>query len=59
MFFIREARGNNARIRPENLTDKLMTVLKPDGTQSKVFPHSLQSLFGYNGENITYCHRPS
>lgn len=43
-----EARRANAGLRANNLDDPLVRVLKPDGTESKLFPADLRSLFGYD-----------
>lgn len=47
---VSEARRANSGLRTENIADKLEVVLKPDGAESKLYPHSLHSLFEYDGK---------
>lgn len=48
---IREARRHNAGLGQGNIHDKLGVVLTPKGTESKLFPHNLNSLLNYEGES--------
>ncbi|GJJ08476.1 hypothetical protein Clacol_002694 [Clathrus columnatus] len=44
----REARRANSGLRANNLDDPLARVLKPNGTESAMFPTDLRTLFGYD-----------
>jgi len=46
-----EARRANSVLRANNLDDPLTHVLKPDGTQSELFPADLRTLFSYDAEH--------
>ncbi|KIJ51305.1 hypothetical protein M422DRAFT_65312 [Sphaerobolus stellatus SS14] len=45
-----EARRANSVLRANNLDDPLTHVLKPDGTQSDIFPTDLRTLFSYDAD---------
>lgn len=50
-YYYREARRQNSNLRPSpsNLADSLAVVVKPDGSQSALYPTDLRSLFSYDG----------
>ncbi|KAG8917330.1 hypothetical protein FRC03_010594 [Tulasnella sp. 419] len=45
-----EARRRNAALRASNLDDPLLVIVKPDGTESDLFPTDLRTLFSYDDE---------
>ncbi|KAG5639474.1 hypothetical protein H0H81_001596 [Sphagnurus paluster] len=45
-----EAREKNSHLQATNLDELLMPILKPDGTESELFPADLRALFAYDLE---------